>query len=176
MEQYYTNQFLTAYNTEDGIYIEEKQKGSFKMLFVLLGLSLLIVVGGFLIGMFGGNIGRIMAPFLIWGGAIVLTVCILVFILKVIIKFDPKITFDKNKKELGVRGKVFPFDSIEKIEPNLQAMFGKTMCVAFIHTGGKKKSLFSTSIVVPEPRDMEDLINGLNDFVQKSKTGNTTED
>lgn len=52
----------------------------------------------------------------------------------------------------------------------MQQMMGRTMTVAFIMTGGKKKSLFSTAIVVPQPKEMEDFINSLNDVVQNGKS------
>ena len=67
MEQYYSNDSLTAFKTEDGILIEEKKKGSLKMLLVIMGLGVLMLVGGFLIGLFGGTIGLAMAGKFTWG-------------------------------------------------------------------------------------------------------------
>ncbi|MCJ8290577.1 MAG: hypothetical protein HRT58_12990 [Crocinitomicaceae bacterium] len=169
MEQYYSNDSLTAFTTEDGIYIEEKKKGSLKMLLVILGLGVLFVVGAFIIALVGGTIGRGVAPAFFWGGILIAAVALIAFFVKLAIQSDPKITFNTGNNELSVRGKVFAFSDIEEIAPHMQLMMGRTMIVAFIMTGGKKKSLFSTSIVVSDPKEMEGFISNLNDVVQKGK-------
>ncbi|MCH2226116.1 MAG: hypothetical protein MK066_15210 [Crocinitomicaceae bacterium] len=47
-------------------------------------------------------------------------------------------------------------------------MMGKTMMFAFMMINGKKKSLFSTAIVAPDPKEMIDFISNLHDVVQKA--------
>ncbi|MFK7787595.1 MAG: hypothetical protein AB8B56_20905 [Crocinitomicaceae bacterium] len=176
MEQYYSNDSLTAFNTDDGILIEEKKKGPLKMLLLLLGLSVLIILGGFLIGMFGGTIGLAMAPWLIWGGAIVTAICIIAFILKLVMNQDPKITFNTTTHTVSVRGKNIPFSDIETIVSQEQSMMSKTMVVAFMVINGKKKSLFSTAIVATNPKEMTAFIDNLNDLVQKGKLSDAVVD
>jgi hypothetical protein len=169
MEQYYSKDSLTAFNTEDGILIEEKKKGSLKMLLVILGLGVLMLVGGFVIGLFGGTIGLAMAPWLIWGAALVIAVAVIAFIIKLVMNQDPKILFNTKKDELSLRGKIIPFAHIESITHQEQPMMGKTMMFAFMMINAKKKSLFSTAIVALNPKEMADFISNLNDVVQKGK-------
>ena len=137
------------------------------MLLLILGLGVLMLIGGLLIGMFGGTIGFAMAPWLIWGAALVIAIAIIVFILKLVINADPKITFNTQKHELTVRGKVIPFSDITSITSQEQSMMGKTMVFAFMLINGKKKSLFSTAIAVSNPKEMTQFISELNDFIQK---------
>lgn len=176
MEQYYSNDSLTAFNTEDGILIEEKKKGSLKMLLVIMGLGVLMLIGGFLIGLFGGTIGLAMAPWLIWGAAIVIAIAIIAFVLKMVMNQDPNIIFNTKTKELSMRGKVIPFADIESITSQEQAMMGKTMIVAFMMIHGKKKSLFSTAIVAPNPKEMTAFIANLQDLVQKGNLSDAVVD
>ena len=167
MEQYYSNDSFTAFNTEDGILIEEKKKGSLKMLLIILGLGVLMLIGGFVIGLFGGTIGLAMAPWLIWGSALVIAVAVIAFVIKLVMNQDPKIVFNTKNNELSLRGKIIPFSDIESISPQEQPMMGKTMMFAFMMINGKKKSLFSTAILAPDPKEMIDFISNLDDVVQK---------
>ncbi|MDG1332209.1 MAG: hypothetical protein P8P74_07755 [Crocinitomicaceae bacterium] len=176
MEQYYSNDSLTAFNTEYGVLIEEKKKGSLKMLLVILGLGVLMLIGGFVIGIIGGNIGLAMAPWLIWGSALVIAVAVIAFVIKLVVNSDPKITFNTKKHELHLRGKVIPFADIESITNQEQPMMGKTMMFAFMMINGKKKSLFSTAIVAPDPKEMASFIANLNDLVQKGKLSDAVVD
>ncbi len=170
MEQYYTHDSFIAFKTDNGMVIEEKKKGSIKMLLVIIGLGLLMLVGGFIIGLFGGNIGRIVAPFLIWGAALVLVVAIIAFIIKMVVSSDPKITFDTSSNELTLRGKSIPFENITQLMYQEQAMMGRTMVFAFLMINGKKKSLFSTGIVANDPTSMSQFIQELNDTLQQAKS------
>lgn len=176
MEQYYSNDSLTAYNTEDGILIKEKKKGSLKMLVFILGLGLLMVVGGFVLGFLGGNIGLAVAPWFIWGGALVVAIAIIAFIIKLAINQDPNIVFNTKKHELSIRGKVIPFNDIESITHQEQSMMGKTMMFAFMMVNGKKKSLFSTAVVAPNPKEMASFISDLNELVQKGNLSDAVVD
>jgi cytochrome c biogenesis protein CcdA len=169
MEEYYSNDSLTAYTTDDGILIEEKKKGSLKMLLLIMGMGLLMLVGGFLIGMFGGTIGLAMSPWLIWGSIIVLAVGVIAFVIKMAMNQDPKITVNTTTHTITVRGKIIPFSDIETIVSQEQSMMSKTMVFAFMMIGGKKKSLFSTAIVAPDPKEMTNFISNINDMVQKGK-------
>lgn len=170
MENYYSNDSLTAFKVENGIVIEEKKKGSLKMLLVILGLGVLLLIGGFVLGLFGGTIGLAVAPFLIWGSALVLVVAIIAFILNMVASSDRTITFDTATNELTYRKKVIPFNTIEHLAYQEQAMMGKTMIFAFLLIGGKKKSLFSTAIVVPNPKEMIDFVQELNQVIQNGKS------
>lgn len=170
MENYYSNDSLTAFKVENGIVIEEKKKGSLKMLLVILGLGVLMLIGGFVLGLFGGTIGLAVAPFLIWGSALVLLVAIIAFILNMAASSDRTITFDTATNELTYRKKVIPFTTIEQLTYQEQAMMGKTMIFAFLLIGGKKKSLFSTAIVVSNPKEMIDFVQELNQVIQNGKS------
>ncbi|MCH2226115.1 MAG: hypothetical protein MK066_15205 [Crocinitomicaceae bacterium] len=117
MEQYYSNDSFTAFKTEDGILIEEKKKGSLKMLLIILGLGVLMLIGGFVIGLFGGTIGLAMAPWLIWGSALVIAVAVIAFVITLVMNRDPKIVFNTKNNELSLRGKIIPFSDIESIAP-----------------------------------------------------------
>lgn len=176
MEQYYSNDSLTAFKTETGIHIEERKKGSLKMILLITGLGLAAMIAAFGLGMIGGNIGRIMAPFLFWGGGLILVIGLLGFIIKGAIQGDPKLTIDTTKNELTVRGKIYPFSQVDEIVTQKQDMMGRTMIVAFMMIAGKKKSLFSTAIVVPKPIEMEEFISNLNTIVQDSKNKKSTEE
>lgn len=169
MEQYYSNDSLTAFKTDSGVLIEEKKKGSLKMLLVILGLGMLMLLGGFVLGFFGGNIGLAVAPFMIWGSVLVIAVAVIAFIIKLAVNADPKIIFDTTKNELSLRGKTHSFTNIEQIVHQEQAMIGKTMMFAFLMIGGKKKSLFSTAVVAPNPQEMIDFIAELNKIIQGGK-------
>jgi len=167
MEQYYSNDSLKAYKIEDGVQIEEKKKGTFKMLIVILGLGILVLVAGLIVGVFGSSIGRTVAPWLIWGSLLILAVATISFIIKLALNADPNITFNTTKREVSVRGKVIPFSDIEAIHSQEQPLLGKTMVFAFILIKGKKKSLFSTAIATANPKEMTEFIGSLNDLIQK---------
>lgn len=117
-----------------------------------------------------------MAPFLFWGGGLILVIGLLGFIIKGAIQGDPKLTIDTTKNELTVRGKIYPFSQVDEIVTQKQDMMGRTMIVAFMMIAGKKKSLFSTAIVVPKPIEMEEFISNLNTIVQDSKNKKSTEE
>jgi hypothetical protein len=170
MEPIMTHNSFDAFTTDSGIYIEEKKKGSVKMVLIFLGFSLLMIILGFILGFFGGAGGRIVAFFFIWGGGLVFVVALIAFFLKLAINADPKITFDTNSNTLTLRGKVIPFADIEQIGPQMQIIMGRTMVMAMMIIKGKKKSLFSTGIVVTDTRDIEDLIAALDQLVQDSKS------
>lgn len=170
MENYYSTDSFTAFKTDNGIIIEEKKKGSLKMLLVIIGLGILMLIGGFVLGLFGGSIGLAMAPFLIWGSALVLVVAVIAFILNMVASSDRKITFDTTTNELTYRKKVVSFNTIEQLSYQEQSMMGRTMVFAFLMIGGKKKSLFSTAIVVPNPKEMIDFIQELNQVIQNGKS------
>jgi len=176
MEQYYSNDSLTAYHTEDGILIEEKKKGTLKMLVFILGMGILMFVGGLVLGILGGNIGRAVGPWLVWGGALVVVVGVVAFIIKLAMNQDPKITFNKKTQELTLRGKVIPFSDIVSIDYQEQPIMSKTMMFAFLMINGKKKSLFSTGIATPKPKEMINFISDLSDLVQEKETSKVVEE
>lgn len=176
MEQYYSTDSLEAFKTEDGILLEEKKKGPLKMMLVILGLSVLMLIAGFAISMFGGTIGLAMGPWLVWGAAILIVVIVITFVIRLAMNFDPKIIFNTKKYELHVRGKVIPFGDIESITHQEQTMMSKTMIIATVLVNGKKKSLFSSAIVATDPKGMANLITSLNDLVQKGKLSDAVVD
>ncbi len=171
MEEYYSNDSFTAFKSENGIVIEEKKKGSIKMLVAIIGIGILVLIGGFITGLFGGNIGLAIAPFLIWGSALVLVIALIAFILKLFVSpSNTKITFDTTTNELTLRGKVIPFGDITQLSYQEQAMMGRTMIVAFLIVKGKKKSLFNTGIMTTDPIGMNNFIQELNALIQKEKS------
>ena len=174
MEQFFANDSFTAYHTEEGILIEERKKGTLKMLLTILGLGLLMLVGGILITLFGGTIGRGVGPWLFWGALLVLAVGVVAFIIKMAMNQDPKIVLNKHTREIQVRGKLIPFGDVSKIDYQEQTMMSKTMVIAFLIVNGKKKSLFSTAIVAPEPKATISFLNDLNDFIQNGGSNAAT--
>ena len=170
MEPIMTNESFTAFSTDSGIVIEEKKKGSVKMVLIIMGVSVLMIVLAFVIGLFGGTVGRIMGFFLFWGGALCFAIALIALIIRTAINADPKITFDSNSGTVTIRGKVIPFSDIEQIAPQLQIVMGRTMVVAMMVIKGKKKSIFSTAIVVKDPADIQDLIAALDQLIQDSKS------
>lgn len=175
MEHYYSNNSFTAFKTEDGIHIEEIKKGSYKMLLAAIAFALVALIGGFLLGFLGGKIGAIVAPIFIWGSLLIIAISVIAFVLRMLIKTDPKIIFSGSKKEVSVRGKLYAFSTIDEISLIMQNMMGRTMFSVFIKTGGKKKSLFSTAIVVSDSKEMEAFIETLNELVQQGKNKTSTE-
>ena len=170
MEPIMTHNSFTAFSTESGIVIEEKKKGAMKMMLVVMGFSVLMVVLSFVLALVGGSIGRPIAPIFFWGGILIFATVIVAVLLKLAINADPKITFDTTSNTLSLRGKVIPFADIEQIGPQMQIIMGRTMVMAMMVIKGKKKSLFSTGIVVTDTRDMEDLIAAMNQLIQDSKS------
>ncbi len=146
------------------------------MLFYILGMGILMLLGGVLLGIFGGNIGRAVGPWLVWGAILVLAVTVIAFIVKLAVNQDPNITFNKNTRELTVRGKVIPFSDITSIVHQEQSMMSKTMVFAFLMINGKKKSLFSTAVVAPKPQEMINFISDLNELVQNGESTDTAEE
>ncbi|MCR9171054.1 MAG: hypothetical protein NXI10_01065 [bacterium] len=166
MEQFYVCDSLTAYSTEDGILIEEKKKGTLKMVLTILLMGVLMLIGGLLIGIFGGTIGMAVGPWLIWGSILVLAVAVISFIIKLAMNQDPKITLNKHTKEVTMRGKVIAFSDISAIDYSEQSMMSKTMVIAFLIVNGKKKSLFSTALVSKNPKETVSFIKDLERFIQ----------
>lgn len=174
MEKYFENDSLTAYHTDEGILIEEKKKGTVKMVLTILGMGALMLLAGLLIGIFGGTIGRAVGPWLVWGSILVIVVGVVSFIIKLAMNQDPKIVLNKHTQEISVRGKVVPFGDISNIDYHEQSMMSKTMVIAFLIVNGKKKSLFSTALVAPKPKETIEFLKGLNDFIQNGGASNDT--
>lgn len=169
MEPIMTHNSFTAFSSDSGIVIEEKRKGAMKMMLVVMGIAVLMVVLAFVFGFVGGAIGRPLAPVFFWGGILIFATAVVAVLLKLAINADPKITFDTTSNTLTLRGKVIPFSDIEQIGPQMQIIMGRTMVMAMMVIKGKKKSVFSTGIVVTDTRDMEDLIAAMNQLIQDSK-------
>ncbi|XOV66069.1 MAG: hypothetical protein ACFHU9_10575 [Fluviicola sp.] len=170
MELFFENDSVTAFRVEEGILIEEKKKGTLKMLLYILLMGIAMLIGGILLGLFGGTIGRGVGPWLVWGAIIVLGISVIALILKLVINHESKITFDKKTRELRVRGKVIPFSSISSIVHQEQSMMSKTMFFAFLIVNGKKKSLFSTAIVAQKPQQVINFIAELDAFVKEESS------
>ncbi len=170
-----THNSFTAFSTDSGIVIEEKKKGAMKMMLVILGIAVLMVVFSFALALVGGTIGRPIAPIFFWGGILVFVIAIIALILRTAINTDPKISFDTDSNTVNVRGKIIPFSDIEQISPQLQTVMGRTMVVAMMIIKGKKKSIFSTAIVVTDPSVIKELIAALDQIIQDSKNRKDTE-
>jgi hypothetical protein len=161
-----SNDSFVASTTEDGILITEKRKGPLKMVFIFLGLSMLAILLSFVLVALAGTFGRIIAPFLFWGAILIAVITLIALLLKVIIKIDPIILFNTQLKELYIRGQVIPFAEISDINCQLQRVMGKTAAVVFLIIDGKKKSLFSTSIMTNDPGSIEELADSLSTLVK----------
>lgn len=175
MEPLMSHDSFTAFTSETGIHIEEKKKGALKMVLVFMGISILMVILGFILGLFVGDMGRAIGFFFIWGGALIFVISLIAFFLKIAINADPKITFDTTTNTLTLRGKVFPFADIDQIAPQMQLIMGRTMVMAMLIIKGKKKSLFSTGIVVSDPAEMQEFVATLDQLVQTAKSKKDTE-
>ena len=134
-----------ATSTEDGFMLMEKNKGPIKMILVLSGLAILAVSILLPLAMYGGWVGRSIAPALFWGGLLIVVASIIALILRFSISRDPKIVFNTTNSELLIRRKVIPFANITYINVNVQNMMDKNMVVVFIFINGKKKSVNNNS-------------------------------
>ena len=151
--------------TEEGFLLTEKGKGPLKMVLIFLGLGVLAFILSFPLPMMGGNIAVIFTPVLFWGGLLIAAACIFAVIARFAIPRDPKILFNTKTSELHVRGKVIPFSNISEVNVNIQNMMGKNMILVQYIVNGKKKSLFSTSIMSDEPEAIENMAKELNTLV-----------
>ncbi|MFT5778046.1 MAG: hypothetical protein ACI837_000994 [Crocinitomicaceae bacterium] len=151
--------------TDDGFLLTEKGNGPMKMVLIFFGLGVVAFIVSIPLAVMGGTIGVIFAPILFWGGILIAAACIIAVTLRFAIKRDPNILFNTKTSELNIRGKVIPFSDISDITTNIQNMMGKTMVVVFLVVNGKKKSLFSTSIVSNNPGAIEDMADELKTLV-----------
>ena len=165
-----TTETFDGATTEDGFLLTEKGKGPLKMVLIISGLAILAIVLAIPVGVMGGNIGRIFAPILFWGGILIVAVSIIAIILRFAIPRDPKILFNTTTSELHIRGKVIPFSNISDVNVNVQNMMGKNMVVVFLIVNGKKRSLFSTSIVSQDPSAIETMAEELKNLVSGQST------
>ncbi|MFT5778047.1 MAG: hypothetical protein ACI837_000995 [Crocinitomicaceae bacterium] len=161
-----SNDSFVASTENNGILIREKRKGPLKMVLIFLGLSILAIILSLVLAKNGGAFGVIIAPFLFWGAILIAGISLVALILKVVIKIDPTILFNTETKELHIRGKIIPFQDISDVNCQLQNLMGKTAAVVFIVVNGKKKSLFSTSVMTKDPESIEELADALSTLVE----------
>lgn len=163
-----------ASESEDGLHITEKKKGILKMLGIFCGFGLLGVIASFILVFTRIKIAVILAPFVFWGGALIFVVTLISFIVKTLVNSDPHIHFNANTKELNIRGKVIPFSDIESVDTQFQEMLGKIGSFIFLRVNGKKKSVFSTSVVVKDKSGIEDLAERIKSIVNTADTTDLT--
>ena len=165
MEPIYNDSF-TAEFSDEGLRIEEKSKGPLKMLLIFSGISVAAIALSFVLVGLGGLFGRIVGPALFWGGAVVIVISLVAIILKVFVQNDRSIWFDNANSTLHLRGKDIAYSSISDIDFQVQELFGKQGCFVFMRVNGKKKSLFSTSVIVKDPQEIKILTDTIKQMVE----------
>ena len=159
---------FTAFTTNEGIFIKEKKKSAKKFGALAVAAGIVFVGISFLPldNLTYEWIMKIFYASFLWGGISIIVVGLLVFIAKGLMGGDASTSFDNNKRELTLRGKVIPYAEIDEISAITQDIMKRKMTMLMVVHKGKKKALVGGGVITTDSSSLEKFAKDLHAMVK----------